>query len=268
MEPVDHVEPNGDKEDTINDLDEKIQELFDLVEQGYVFMHPPQYNKGVAYFYFVDLNGKDTVKTQVEMDKRTFDKVKSELEERMKDLYGFARLTPTQSGGKGKSSGGGRSGKVKTVVETELSRSYANFLRHLAEQVDWWTEAMNEIGFFATLTALQLTKVEPSKLYEQIWHFRNDPKVFVEFVKEHFVALLEAKKDAEALLKYREELAKLAIKMETVLEIARKYKNQRDKLLLLYNTAISVMCDKCKNKFLVSHAVMSVGGVEDGTVAD
>jgi len=37
MEPVDHVEPNGDKEDTINDLDEKIQELFDLVEQGYVF---------------------------------------------------------------------------------------------------------------------------------------------------------------------------------------------------------------------------------------
>jgi len=270
MEDVEHVDPVDRVENEENEKhqDNNIKELFELAEQGYVFRKEPSYSNRTrtGYFYFVNINNGDRVNRQVEMSKRQFDEVKQQLKSRMDELYGFHLLDVDSIKKAEQSEKGKRS--AKSVVETELGKSYATFLRNLAKQVDWWTEAMNEIGFFATLTALQLAKVEPSKLYSQIMRFRNDPQEFTAFVKEHFVALLEAKKEAEALLKYREEVAKLAFKLETIYELVKKYKNQRDRLLLLYNTAISVMCDKCKNRFLVSQAVMSVGGVGDGEAPD
>jgi len=276
--PMEEVEPMDHVEDMEENTEEKqqndnIKELFELVERGYVFRKTPVYSSKTktGYFYFINMNNGDRINKQVEMSERQFDEVKQQLKDKMDELYGFHLLDiPTHQKAEQKMEQKVKGGKTtaKSIVETELGKSYAIFLKNLAKQVNWWTEAMNEIGFFATLTALQLAKVEPSKLYSQIMSFRDDPQEFTAFVKEHFVALLEAKKEAEALLKYREEVAKLALKLETAIEIAKKYKKQRDMLLLLYNTAVSVMCNKCKNKFLVSQAVMTVGGVGNGEFAD
>lgn len=77
--------------------------------------------------------------------------------------------------------------------------------------MSWFADVLNEIGFYATLLAMQSTKVPPEKLYGMIAEF-EDPRAFAEFVREHLIALFEAKEEANQTIKGSLKSWKLRLK--------------------------------------------------------
>jgi len=141
-----------------------------------------------------------------------------------------------------KSSDHQRPGTGREITLEALDKSHAKIVQNVTERVSWFADVLNEIGFYATLLAMQVAKVPPEELYTKIAEFKN-PQSFAAFVKEYLNALFQAKEKAREIIKYRKKLMALDVKLALLEEVAEQLKQQRDEAIM--------------NLYIVSYAAAS-----------
>ena len=139
-----------------------------------------------------------------------------------------------------------------------LDKSHAKIVKNITERVTWFADALNEIGFYATLIAMQEAKVRPEELYNKIVTFR-DPFEFASFVKEHLINLLEAKENAEKIAELRKKLEAMDLKLAVLEEALENVKRQRDQATIALYAATSVMDEEQLRNFVLNLAVAQYG---------
>ena len=157
-----------------------------------------------------------------------------------------------------------------------LDQSHAQIVESVTERISWFADVLHEIGFYATLIALQHAKVpipatpeERNELYERIAEF-EDPRKFVDFVREHLTALLEVSEDARKILELRKEIDILETELALSDMAINKLKAQKQELMLQLYTALASMCEECMMRYNMSWLVakyglaLSQGGVVSG----
>ncbi len=233
-----------DNEDIIKceDLVDAIEKAQKLIEEGYCY--DPKLSWGRLKLYDASKRSKrlDLKALSEEEQKKVLEEVKKMAKEARQELAEQE---------KGKYGGSGQAGVGRRYTLEQLDRSHAKIVRNLTEATGWFADVLADVGFYATIIAMQHAKVPPEQLYEKVVEFR-DPKEFSEFVKDHLAALLEATEDAKALLDLRKQLDIMDAKLILLKEAYMKLKSQRDELLLLVNTAMAGMCDECMKRFLMS----------------
>ncbi|RLF83586.1 hypothetical protein DRN44_00540 [Thermococci archaeon] len=110
----------------------------------------------------------------------------------------------------------------------------------MTERMSWFTDVLNEVGFYATLIVMQYAKVPVNEIYDRILDF-SDPHEFVAFVRDTLNALLEAKEEANIIAKLRKKVDALELKVAVLEEIIYQLKQQRDKAIMALYTALSMM---------------------------
>ena len=146
----------------------------------------------------------------------------------------------------------------KTTVTTAplriLDRSYAEILTHLTTKLDWFSEVMTQIGFTATMIALQAANISVSESFERIEEFRDNPQAFVQYIDRYLSALWKAKEEAQNIVQLEEERDKLALKLYIALTALENLKKQRDEYYLKTKVAISCMCPDCLRRHALATA--------------
>lgn len=124
-----------------------------------------------------------------------------------------------------------QAGTGRKITLKALDRSHARIVQNVTERISWFADVLNEIGFYATLLAMQVAKVPPEELYTRIEEFDN-PQRFVAFVREYLNVLFEAKEEAQEIIKYREKLMALEGKLAVLEEVIDHLKRQRDEAFM------------------------------------
>ena len=161
------------------------------------------------------------------------------------NLFKTLRLSEEQSQEHNEKS---RSRLGKRYTLEALDRSHAKIVRNLTETISWFSDVLHDVGFYATIVAMQHAKINEDELYDKIKQFKN-PDEFINFVREHLTALLELSKEAEKLLELKNELNKMDTKLLILKEAYNNLKSKNDELLFLLNVATMCMCYTCLKRF-------------------
>ena len=255
-----------------------IEEIFKLIDRG--FWRTPILSKGWLYLYN-DLDESERINLQIftpteqkEIQRQAREYAKRKREE-VKQEYEKAEAEETGTEEKkkrGRPQGSTTVGIGRKYTVEQLDKSHAKIVRNLTEATGWFADVLHEIGFYATIIAMQHAKVPPDELYEQVVKFK-DPAEFSAYVKDHLAALLEATEDAQILMDLRRQLDIMDAKLLLLQEAYQRLKGQRDELTLMVHTATASMCDACMKRFILSWMSVKyglsvrldqMGGVEDG----
>jgi len=267
----------SDERDEI--FEKYIEEIFKLIERG--FWRTPILSKGWLYLYN-DLDESERINLQIftpneqkEIQRQAREYAKRKREE-VKQEYEKAEAEETaateEKKKRGRPPGSTTVGIGRKYTVEQLDRSHAKIVRNLTEATGWFADVLHEIGFYATIIAMQHAKVPPEELYEQVVKFK-DPAEFSAYVKDHLAALLEATEDAQILMDLRRQLDIMDAKLLLLQEAYHRLKGQRDELTLMVHTATASMCDACMKRFILSWMSVKyglsvrldqMGGVEDG----
>ncbi len=229
---------------------EIIQEIQDYIRNG--FCMTPHFARQILYL-------KDPTGKYQRVDLRGLDpELAKKIREYARDYAAAYRIehglakNPERTALKKKT----LTGKLKTLEA--LDRSHAKIVTNLTEATGWFADVLAEVGFYATLIAMQHAKVPPDELYDEIVRFK-DPNEFAEFVKNHLTALLEAKEDAHALVSLRKTLDRMEVKIVLLEEALERLKMQRDEAILMVHTATAAMCDDCLKRFMTAWIATKYG---------
>jgi len=246
-------------------IEEKKSEVKELIDAGY-FKTPKLNPAGWLYLYNERKEHEkvDLTELDEEEQREVLEFAKTEAKKKRDEL----KKQKQQAGESSEKStvGLGR----KHTIEM-LDKSHAQIVRNLTDATGWFADVLHEIGFYATIIAMQHAKVPPEELYEQVVRFK-DPAEFSEYVKDHLAALLEATEDAQKLVELRKELDLMDAKLILLREAYQRLKNQRDELAMMVHTATASMCDDCMKRFILSWMSVKyglsvrLGGMNDGGV--
>ena len=118
------------------------------------------------------------------------------------------------------------------TVDKNLATTFTKF----AEQVDWFTTAVNEIGLFAIITAMSTMKLTPDELEERLFSYRN-PYEFVHDVVERLMALFRATEDAKAVYNLQKKINEYRYYLDKALdqieELKAKVKQYEEEIMKL-----------------------------------
>jgi hypothetical protein len=96
-------------------------------------------------------------------------------------------------------------GTGTSEVMRALGEEYAAIIKTVTEKTRWFTEALVEIGWFATMMAFQFARVEPKDIPLKIAEF-TESKEFVKFVVRNLNTLIEANYDAAQAIADRDRM--------------------------------------------------------------
>ena len=96
-------------------------------------------------------------------------------------------------------------GTGTSEVMRALGEEYAAIIKTVTEKTRWFTEALVEIGWFATMMAFQFARVEPKDIPLKIAEF-SDSKEFVKFVVRNLNTLIEADFNAAQAIAERDRM--------------------------------------------------------------
>ena len=268
------------KEGDEKNVYEVLNEIFDLIDQGYHMY--PRLIANKLYLYnelnkskVVDLSrfNKKEQKAIHEKAKEYAKKRREELEDEEEEKEEKEEKKEKKRGSSYQQAGTGR----KVTLEA-LDRSHAKIVQNVTERVTWFADVLNEIGFYATLLAMQVAKVPPEELYTKVAEFK-DPQSFIVFVREYLNALFEAKEEAQEIIKYRNKLDVMDMKLALLEEVIEQLKQQRDQATIALYAAVSTMDEEQLRNFVLNMMVaqyglgvkvpnlynnMNIGGVEVG----
>ncbi|MCD6101417.1 MAG: hypothetical protein J7K33_12660 [Candidatus Marinimicrobia bacterium] len=126
----------------------------------------------------------------------------------------------------------------------------------MTERIGWFAEVLNEVGFYATLIAMQYAKIPINEIYNRIVDF-SDPYEFVAFVRDTLNALLEAKEEANIIAELRKKVDALDLKAAVLEEIIDQLKQQRDQAIMALYTALSIINEEQQLEFAKALALYS-----------
>jgi len=276
----------GEEENEEKGVYEVLDDVFALIEQG--FHRTPKLAANKLYLYnelgenkVIDLSSfsKEEQKKIHEKARKYAKQVRDELR-RLEKQERVEQEKEKEEKKKEKRTREGsyqQAGTGRKITLEALDRSHAKLVQNITERVSWFADVLNEIGFYATLIAMQQAKVPPAELYDRILDFK-DPQEFADFVREHLVALLEAKEEAQKIIEYRKKLDVMDAKLAMLEEIIEQLKQQRDQATIALYAAVSTMDEEQLRNFVLNLMVaqyglgvkapnlynMNVGGVEVG----
>jgi len=118
-----------------------------------------------------------------------------------------------------------------------VDKAFATTFAKFAQQVDWFSTAVNEIGLFSIITAMSTMKLTPDELEERLFSYR-DPYEFVHDVIDRLKALFRAAEDAKAVFnlqkrleEYRYNLSKATMIIETLKRDLEELRREYAKIL-------------------------------------
>lgn len=243
-----------------------LEDVFAIIDRGY--WKTPKLQKGWLYLYN-DSGESERINLQIfnEEDQKEIHRQAKEYARRVRQQMKEKVKRQEQQEERRQVVGTGR----RYTLEM-LDKSHAKIVRNLTETTGWFADVLHEIGFYATIIAMQHAKVPPEQLYEQVVKFK-DPSEFSSYVKDHLTALLEATEDAKVLTELRSQLDLMDAKLLLLKEAYHRLKNQRDELTMMLHTATASMCDSCMKRFILSwmsvkYGLSVRGGVNGGTVSE
>jgi hypothetical protein len=242
---------------------EILDEVFDAIEQGY----SKKVKLAAGRLYLYNELGESKVFDLRHLDTKTQRTVKQKAQEYAKKVREMARAIEAEEsrgeedrkpGEEKKRSGGERAGIGRRYTLEALDRSHAKIVRNITERVEWFADVLHEVGFYATLIAMQEAKVPPEELYDKILEFSN-PGEFARFVKDHLVALLEAKDDAQKIIELKRRLEAMDLKLAILEEAIEEIKRQRDQATIALYAAVSTMDEEQLRQFVLNLMVAQYG---------
>ena len=277
----------GEEENEEKGIYEVLDEVFTLIEQGY--HKTPKLAANKLYLYdelgeneVIDLSSfsKEEQKAIHEKARKYAKQVRDELRrlERQEKAEQEKEEKEEKKGKKIRGSSYQQAGTGRKVTLEALDRSHAKIVQNVTERVTWFADVLNEIGFYATLLAMQVAKVPPEELYTKVAEFK-DPQSFIVFVREYLNALFEAKEEAQEIIKYRNKLDVMDMKLALLEEVIEQLKQQRDQATIALYAAVSTMDEEQLRNFVLNMMVaqyglgvkvpnlynnMNIGGVEVG----
>jgi len=244
---------------------EILDEIFTLIEQGY-YMYP-RLIANKLYLYnelneskVVDLSdfSKEEQKEIHEKAKKYAKQIRDELRRLEKQEKAEQEKEEKKKEKRARDGSYQQAGTGRKITLEALDRSHAKIVQNITERVSWFADVLNEIGFYATLIAMQQAKVPPEELYDRIVDFR-DPQEFVDFVKDHLVALLEAKEEAQKIIEYRKKLDVMDAKLALLEEVIEQLRQQRDQATIALYAAVSTMDEEQLRNFIMNLMVSQYG---------
>ena len=256
----------GEDENEEKGVYEVLDEVFALIEQGY--HKTPKFAAGKLYLYdelgeneVIDLSSfsKKEQKRIHEKAREYAKQVRDELR-RLEKLEKLEQEKEEKEEKKEKKRGGSyqQAGTGRKVTLEALDRSHAKIVQNVTERVTWFADVLNEIGFYATLLAMQVAKVPPEELYTKVAEFK-DPQSFIAFVREYLNALFEAKEEAQEIVKYRNKLDVMDMKLALLEEVIEQLKQQRDQATIALYAAVSTMDEEQLRNFVLNMMVAQYG---------
>ena len=257
----------GEEENEEKGVYEVLDDVFALIEQG--FHRTPKFAAGKLYLYnelgenkVIDLSSfsKEEQRAIHEKARKYAKQVRDELR-RLEKQERVEQEKEKEEKKKEKRTREGsyqQAGTGRKITLEALDRSHAKLVQNITERVSWFADVLNEIGFYATLIAMQQAKVPSDELYDRIIDFK-DPQEFADFVKEHLVALLEAKEEAQKIIEYRKKLDAMDMKLALLEEIIEQLKQQRDQATIALYAAVSTMDEEQLRNFVLNLMVAQYG---------
>ena len=257
----------GEEENEEKGVYEVLDDVFALIEQG--FHRTPKFAAGKLYLYnelgenkVIDLSSfsKEEQKMIHEKARKYAKQVRDELRrlEKQEKAEQSEEKEEKKKEKRTRESHYQQAGTGRKITLEALDRSHAKLVQNITERVSWFADVLNEIGFYATLIAMQQAKVPPDELYDRIIDFR-DPQEFADFVREHLVALLEAKEEAQTIMEYRKKLDVMDAKLAMLEEIIEQLKQQRDQATIALYAAVSTMDEDQLRNFVLNLMVSQYG---------
>lgn len=257
----------GEEENEEKSVYEVLDDVFALIEQG--FHRTPKLAANKLYLYnelgenkVIDLSSfsKEEQKAIHEKARKYAKQVRDELRrlEKQERAEQSEEKEEKKKEKRTRESSYQQAGTGRKITLEALDRSHAKLVQNITERVSWFADVLNEIGFYATLIAMQQAKVPPDELYDRIIDFR-DPQEFADFVREHLVALLEAKEEAQKIIEYRKKLDAMDMKLALLEEIIEQLKQQRDQATIALYAAVSTMDEEQLRNFVLNLMVAQYG---------
>jgi len=257
----------GEEENEEKGIYEVLDDVFALIEQG--FHRTPKFAAGKLYLYnelgenkVIDLSSfsKEEQKKIHEKARKYAKQVRDELRrlEKQERVEQEKEKEEKKKEKRTRESSYQQAGTGRKITLEALDRSHAKLVQNITERVSWFADVLNEIGFYATLIAMQQAKVPPAELYDRILDFK-DPQEFADFVREHLVALLEAKEEAQKIIEYRKKLDVMDAKLAMLEEIIEQLKQQRDQATIALYAAVSTMDEEQLRNFVLNLMVAQYG---------
>lgn len=237
---------------------EFLNEIFELIDKGY--HETPRWDKKLEKLYLYNEIGQGksfdlssfSIEEQMEIHERAKEYAKKRRdeikEEKLKKFKQRREVEESEDKAKNKKSKYQQTGTGRRITLEELDRSHAKIVKHITERVGWFADVLNEIGFYATLIAMQYAKVPINQLYDRIVNF-SDPYEFVAFVRENLNALFEAKEEANVIVELRKKIDALDLKAAILEEVIDQLKQQRDQAIMALYAAVSIMDEEQRAEF-------------------
>ena len=246
------------------------EEVIEHIENGWKLYYDKRndkyklrkYENGKDRFLTLPKSLNDFCRSLIEMKENEREESEEQGEER--------REKRKEKREKREEKGGETAGTGRKHTLEALDKSHAEIVRRVTERVSWFADVLDEIGFYATIIAMQYAKVKPDELYDRVVEFK-DPEEFSKFVKDQLNALFQAKEDARALMELRNKLNAMDIKLCLIQEAYDHVVRQKDELARMVQDMISLMCEDClreyyRREFMVKfgQAIMMRGGEKGG----
>ena len=246
------------------------EEVIEHIENGWKLYYDKRndkyklrkYENGKDRFLTLPKSLNDFCRSLIEMKENEREESEEQGEER--------REKRKEKREKREEKGGETAGTGRKHTLEALDKSHAEIVRRVTERVSWFADVLDEIGFYATIIAMQYAKVKPDELYDRVVEFK-DPREFSEFVKDQLNALFQAKEDARALMELRNKLNAMDIKLCLIQEAYDHVVRQKDELARMVQDMISLMCEDClreyyRREFMTrfGQAIIMKGGEKGG----
>jgi len=143
-----------------------------------------------------------------------------------------------------------------------LGREYANVVKHVTEKVDWFTDAVMDIGFHTIIAAFQFARIDPKEIMTKIEEFKNADE-FKKHVLKYLDAMIKASAEgAERLVRLEDENRKLKALVEFLSAALEDAIEQRNKAIMYLRASIASMCEDCLRRFTLAYAMSEFVGAQ------
>jgi hypothetical protein len=117
----------------------------------------------------------------------------------------------------------------------------ADVFRAIAEKVAWWSEALVNIGWLATLAAFQYARIDPKDIPQKVSELASADE-FVGFVSSYLFAMIQASGDAvNAIVERDERIRKLENVLKVVAVTYQQMKRNIRELTRRYEIAVGIL---------------------------
>lgn len=147
-------------------------------------------------------------------------------------------------------------------VVRRLGREYAEIVTHVTEKVDWFMDAVVNIGFHTIIAAFQFARIDPKEFMRRVEDFKDSDE-FVRHVLRYLDAMIQqGAEGAQRLVEAESELEKLRAYVELLESMYLTAIEQRDRAITYLRASVASMCEEDLRRFILAYAMSEFIGAQ------